>query len=165
MRKKPRSFAAAALESREEADRAFAVLEDLAREGMVQLDDAAIVVKTSAGKVELHQRRELSAGSGVVAGGVAGVLAGLLLGLPVAATLVGMAAGGGLTFLDTGIDDSRMKRLGAALRPGQAALCVLVADADWAVLRERMAPFARELLAVELTPEAEAALEQREGKE
>ena len=163
MRKKPRSFAAAALESRDEADRAFAVLEGLAREGVVRLDDAAIVVKTSSGKVELHQRRELSTGSGIVAGGVAGVLGGLLLGLPVAATLVGMAAGGGLTFIDTGIDNSRMKRLGADLRPGQAALCILVSDADWSLLRERMAPFARELLAVELTPEAEAALERREG--
>jgi uncharacterized membrane protein len=161
--KKPRSFAAAALESPEEADRAFTAIEDLSREGVVRLDDAAIVVKTEDGEVELHQRRELSAGGGLVAGGVAGVLAGLLFGLPVGAALVGMAAGGSLSFIDTGIEDDRMKRLGASLRPGQAALCVLVADADWPAFRERMAPYAREVLAVDLTPEAEAALGRTEG--
>lgn len=161
--KKPRSFAAAALEGPEEAERAFTAIEDLSREGVVRLDDAAIVVKTHAGEVELHQRRELSVGGGIVAGGVAGVLAGLLFGLPVGAALVGMGAGGGFSFVDTGIEDDRLKRLGAQLRPGQAALCVLVSDADWPVFRERMAPYAGELLAVELTPEAEAALGRTEG--
>jgi uncharacterized membrane protein len=157
--RKARSFAASAHPSFAEAERALAALEDLARRDVVRLDDAAIVERTAAGKVEVHQRRGLSAGAGLVGGGVAGVLGGLLLGLPIAGAAVGMVAGGGLSLIDRGMDDSRLKQLGAGLQPGQAALCVLVRDADWPALREGMAPFTADLLAVELTPEAEAALE------
>ena len=69
-----------------------------------------------------------------------------------------MAAGSGVGLFDTGIDDPRMKELGKTLPHGGAALCVLVAEADWPTLRERTTPYVGELLVVELTPEAEAAL-------
>jgi uncharacterized membrane protein len=160
--RKARSFAASAHPSFADAERALAALEDLANGGVVRLDDAAIVARTAAGKVEVHQRRGLSAGAGLVGGGVAGALGGLLLGLPVAGAVLGAVAGGGLSLIDTGIDDSRLKELGSELRAGQAALCVLVADADWPALRDGMAPFTGDLLAVELTPDAEAALEARD---
>lgn len=155
---KPRSFVAAAYGSRSEAEAALALAEGLAAEGAVHLVDAAVVVKTDAGRVELHQRHELSVGEGAVGGGVAGVLAGLLLGFPIAAPVAGIAVGAGLGAFDRGIEDSRMRRLGAGLEPGHAALCALVGKADWALVRERLAPLAGELLVAELTPEAEAAL-------
>lgn len=155
--RKPRSFVAAAYGSRSEAEAALAVAEGLAAEGALHLVDAAVVVKTDAGRVELHQH-ELSVGEGAVGGGVAGVLAGLLLGFPVAAPIAGIAVGAGLGAFDRGIDDGRMRRVGAGLEPGHAALCALVDRADWALVRERLAPLAGELLVAELTPEAEAAL-------
>jgi uncharacterized membrane protein len=154
----PRSFVASAHRSRADAEAALRALEGLADEQALELADAAIVVKTDAQRVELHQRRELSAGEGAVGGGVAGVLAGLLLGFPIALPVAGAALGAGLGMFDTGIDDKRMRRLGAGLEPGHAALCALVGKADWALVRERMAPLAGELLVAELTPEAEAAL-------
>ena len=120
--------------------------------------DAAVVVRTETGRVELHQRHELSAGEGAVSGGVAGVLAGVLIGFPIAAPIVGLAIGGGFGALDTGLDDKRMRELGDSLQPGQAAACALVGKADWPAVRARMAPYAGELLIVELTVEAEEAL-------
>ena len=51
-----------------------------------------------------------------------------------------------------------MRALGAGLEPGHAALCALIGNVDWAQVKERMAPYAGELLAVDLTPEAETAL-------
>jgi uncharacterized membrane protein len=154
----PRSFVASGHPCREEAEAALRALEGLAAEGALKLADAAVVVRTEAGRVELHQRHELSAGEGAVGGGVAGVLAGLLLGFPIAIPVAGAALGAGLGAFDRGIDDGRMRRLGARLEPGHAALCALVGEADWAVVRARMAPFVGELLVAELTPEAEAAL-------
>ncbi len=156
--KTPRSFVASALPSKDAADVALEALERLAAEGALELADAAIVVKTDAGRVELHQRHELSPGEGAVGGGVAGVLAGLLLGFPLALPAAGAAIGAGLGALDRGIDDSRMRRLGAELEAGHAALCALVGRADWPLVRERMRPLVGGLLVAELTPEAEAAL-------
>jgi uncharacterized membrane protein len=156
--RKPRSFVASALPNLEAAEVALEALEQLAAEGPLDLADAAVVVKTDAGRVELHQRHELSPGEGAVSGGVAGVIAGLALGLPLALPAAGIAIGAGLGAFDRGIDDSRMRRLGAELETGHAALCALVGRADWPLVRERMKPFVGELLVAELTPEAEAAL-------
>jgi uncharacterized membrane protein len=92
-------------------------------------------------------------------------LAGLVIGFPVAAAAAGLAAGAGFGAFDRGIDDGRMRRLGAGLEPGQAALCALVGRADWGVVRERMAPFTGEILVAELTPEAEEALRAARNQE
>jgi uncharacterized membrane protein len=154
----PRSFIAAAYPNPSAAEEAFTALERLAAEKALRLADAAIVVKTEAGRVELHQERELSAGEGAVGGGVAGALAGVLLGFPLALPAAGIALGAAVGAFDRGLDDKRMKRLGAELAPGHAALCALVAEADWKVVKDGMAPYAGELLVVELTPEAEEAL-------
>jgi uncharacterized membrane protein len=154
----PRSFAVAAFPTKEEAERALDALDELVRAKAVELEDAAIVVKTDAEKVELHQRKGLSVGGGAVGGGTIGLVAGLVLGFPIAGALLGLAAGGGIGALDRGIDDGRMKELGRKLDPGQAALCVLVGKVDWALLRERLGPLGGELLAAELTPEAEAEI-------
>jgi uncharacterized membrane protein len=157
LRRKPRNFVAAAFPGRDEAEGALATLQELEREKVLHLDDAAIVVRTSSG-LDLHQRHSLTVGGGLVGGGAAGVLGGILLGVPVVGTIAGMAVGAIAATFDTGIDDDRMKRLGEELRPGQAALFALIGKADWAAVRERMAPQGGELLTVELTPEAEAAL-------
>jgi uncharacterized membrane protein len=153
-----RSFVASALPNLEAAQAALEALEKLAAEGALDLADVAVVVKTDAGRVELHQRHELSPGDGAVSGGVVGALAGLVFGFPLALPAAGIAIGAGLGAFDRGIDDSRMRRLGTELETGQAALCALVGRADWSLVRERMKPLVGELLVAELTPAAEAAL-------
>jgi uncharacterized membrane protein len=158
VRKKPRSFVAAAYPSRSAAETGLETLEVLGREGALHLVDVAIVERTTHGRVELHQRHELSAGEGAVSGGVAGILAGLVIGFPIALPAAGIAIGAAAGAFDTGIDDGRMRRLGGELETGQAALCALVGQADWVRVREGMAPHAGELLVAELTPEAEEAL-------
>ena len=164
MRKKPRSFIAAAYPSREAAETALDALERLGRDGKIRLSDAAIVERTGDGRIELHQHHGLSAGEGAVSGGVAGILAGLIVGFPIALPAAGIAIGAAAGAFDTGIDDGRMRRLGEELSAGHAALCALVEDADWGRVRTEMAPHAGEILVTELTPEAEAAIRAaREG--
>lgn len=90
--------------------------------------DAAVVVRTDAGRIELQQSRELAAGETLVGGGSVGLVAGLLLGLPVGGALLGLASGLAYGLRDRGLPDSRMRRLGEDLQPGQAVLCVLVDD-------------------------------------
>jgi uncharacterized membrane protein len=155
----PRSFVASAHSSRRDAETALRAVEALADEGILELVDAAVVVRTDSGRVELHQRRDVSPGEGAVGGGVIGVVAGLVFGLPFALPAAGIALGAGAGALDRGIDNARMRRLGTDLEPGHAALCALVGKADWPAARERMAPHAGELLVAELSPEAAAALQ------
>jgi uncharacterized membrane protein len=124
----------------------------------LELKDAAIVIRKEDGRVELRQARQLAAGEGIVGGGAIGLLVGLVLGAPVAAAIVGIAGGGGLSALDRGISDSGMRRLGAELEPGSAALFALVVDVDWPRLRDALAPYGGEVLSSEVGDDVVAAL-------
>ncbi len=154
-----RSFAVVAYPDRTRAEEALKLVEELARTKHVRLADAAIVVKSEDGRLELYQTREVSVGEGAVGGGVAGFLLGFALGGPVGGALAGMVSGGAFGAFDTGIENDRLKELGNSLTPAHAALGLLIEEADWGLLRERMATLGGELLLSELTPEATAALE------
>ena len=123
--------------SRSEAERALAALEKLCAHAL----DAAIVTRTEAGRVELHQTHELAAGEGVVAGGTVGFVAGMLLGGPIGGALLGMLGGGAWGARDTGVPDSRLRKFGDALEPGQALLCALVGEDDAGAVRDALAAY------------------------
>src|SRR5262245_51575175 len=93
---------------------------------LIDLADAVVVVRDANGKVKLGQLYDLTT-SGAVSGGFWGALIGLIFLNPLFGMALGAAAGaisGALT--DVGIDDNFMKQLGQALKPGTAALCVLI---------------------------------------
>jgi uncharacterized membrane protein len=115
--------------------------------------DAAVVVRTGAGRIELHQTRELAAGEGLVAGGAVGLVAGVLLGVPVGGALLGLLGGTGLGLRDTGIPDRRLRELGEDLQAGHAVLCVLVDTAGLVRAREALTRYG-EVLEAELPPPA-----------
>jgi uncharacterized membrane protein len=120
------SFVAVAFKSAAAAEDALSTVHDLGSEPDVSVRDAVVVVRTERGSIELQQTREVAPGDAAVGVGSAGLVAGLLLGLPVAGALLGLAGGTLFGLRDTGIPDSRLRKLGAELEPGHAVLCVLV---------------------------------------
>jgi len=107
----------------------------------VHVRDAAVVVRTDAGRIELQQGHELAAGEALVGGGSAGLVAGLLLGLPVGGALLGLAGGLAYGLRDRGLPDGRMRELGEDLQPGHAVLCVLVNDAELPEARKALSRY------------------------
>ena len=96
------------------------------KEYLVDLADAVVVVRDAKGRVKLRQLYNLTA-AGAASGGFWGALIGLLFLNPLFGFAIGAAAGaisGALK--DVGIDDNFMKSLGETLKPGTAALCVLI---------------------------------------
>jgi uncharacterized membrane protein len=83
-------------------------------------------VRTTDGRLELHQTHQLAAGEGIVAGGSAGLVAGLLLGGPVFGAVAGMLGGGVAGARDTGLDDDELRALGESLATGEALVGALV---------------------------------------
>jgi uncharacterized membrane protein len=140
------------------ARRALAALTTLADEHAFRLEDAAVVVRDEHGGVGLEQAHRLAAGEGIVGGGTLGLLIGLVVGFPAAGALVGMAGGGGVSRIDTGISDDEMRRVGAHLEAGRAALFALLAKVDWAHVRRGLEPYGGELIASEVTDDVVDAL-------
>ncbi len=144
------SFVAVVFPTAAAAEEALGTLHALAAEQHVSVRDAAVVIQTQGGRIELVQTREIAPGEAIVGAGTAGLVAGLLFGLPVGGALVGLAGGAMFGMHDTGIPDSRLRELGNDLLPGQAVLCVLVDAAAVAGARGALGRYG-EVFEVELS--------------
>ena len=96
------------------------------KEYLIELGDAVIAVKDNDGNVKLNQLLNTTA-IGAVSGAFWGTLIGLMFLTPLVGAALGAASGSLAGYLrDVGIDDKWMKETAEAIKPGTAALFVLV---------------------------------------
>ncbi|MGI0483061.1 DUF1269 domain-containing protein [Geminocystis sp. CENA526] len=101
-------------------------LAKLQREHLIELEDAAVVVKNADGKVQLKQAINLTT-AGAASGGFWGLLIGTLFLVPLFGAAVGAATGAiGGALSDIGVDDNFMRELGETLQPNTSALFILI---------------------------------------
>lgn len=129
------------------------------KEYLIDVVDAVVVVHDEKGKVRLRQMYNLTA-AGAVSGGFWGTLIGLIFLNPLFGMAIGAAAGavsGALS--DVGIDDNFMKDLAQTLKPGTAALCVLIRQMTQEKVVEEIQKFGGTVLKTNLCHESEAKLQ------
>ena len=134
-------------------------LRKLQNEYLIDLEDAVVAVKDTAGKVKLHQAVNLTA-AGAVSGGFWGSLIGLIFLNPLLGLAVGAGAGavsGALS--DLGINDQFMKDLAATMTPGSSALFVLVRKATPDKVLEEIKGTGGKVLKTSLSHEDEQKLQ------
>ncbi len=125
---------------------------------LIDLADAVVVVRDDKGNVRLRQMYNLTA-AGALSGGFWGALIGLIFLNPLFGFAVGAAAGaisGALQ--DVGIDDNFMKDLGQTLKPGTAALCVLIRHMTPDKVMEEIQKFGGTVIKTNLSHENETKL-------
>lgn len=123
---------------------------ELSKQHLVELEDAVVVERRDDGRIKLHQAVNHTA-VGAAGGAVWGGVIGLLFLAPLLGAAVGAAAGAaGGAVTDTGINDSFMKELSQNLRPGAAALFVLVKHAAQDKVIPQIAAFGGELVQTSL---------------
>jgi uncharacterized membrane protein len=145
-------------ESEVRAEEVRLALLKMQKEYLVDLADAVVVVRDHKGKVRLRQMYNLTA-AGAISGGFWGALIGLIFLNPLFGFAIGAAAGaisGALR--DMGIDDNFMKELGRTLKPGTAALCVLIRQMTPDKVVEEIKKFGGTLIQTNLCNENEAKL-------
>ncbi len=136
----------------------------LQREGLLELDDAATVVRSQSGKVKIRQARSL-VGEGALGGAFWGMLFGILFLVPVLGLAVGAATGAlAGKAADFGIDDEFIKEVGEKVKPGNSAIFLLVrsAQADKAI--EHLKKFNGEIIHTSLSNEQETKLKEAFGE-
>ena len=117
---------------------ALETVKGLAKEKVVKLKDAVAITKTDKGKIKLQQTKDDSAGKGFLKGGVIGIVFAVLFG-PAGWIVAGALLGTAFAMFDRGIKDKLLKELGEKMTPDESALAVLIQEADWDTLKERMA--------------------------
>lgn len=143
------------------ADEVLLKLARLQREYLIDLEDAAVVIRGKDGKVRIKQAQNLTA-AGAIGGGFWGMLLGVLFLHPLTGVIAGMAAGalsGALT--DIGIPDDFIKDLGGHLEPGTSALFTLVRKSTPDKVLDEMKPYGGKVLRTSLSYDDEVALQER----
>lgn len=149
----------------EEAHQVLEALKNGRKEGVIQIDDAAVVEKDAEGKI--HVKNQVSKGAWA-ATGVGGLL-GLLIGtvfFPIGGLVLGLA-GGALVgrLMHMGVDGKFVKEVEAELKPGTSAVFVLTGNSDPTALLATLRQFKGKVLQTTLSSEMEESLKKSLGDE
>ena len=152
----------------DEAGRLRQTLRELEREGHLELDDAAVVVKDARGRGARPRRTRRRGRLGAAGGGILGAVlfalfpaAGAAVRAAAAGAAIGAAGGaliGGHTAL--GLDGAFVEEVRAALRPGTSALFLEVRRADVNDAPGGAAPYQGTVFRTSLDADEEEALRQ-----
>ena len=125
----PVELIVAAFQDEKAADEALKELKAAKKEHVIAIQDAAVLRMDEKGKVHIKEVHDVGGGKGAVAGGLLGVGIALLAG-PVGIVVAGATGAlvGGLAAkkLDFGLDNERLKKLGASLKPGTSAIVAII---------------------------------------
>ena len=148
------------------ADHVLNELRAMEKEYILDLEDAAIVVRDNDSKVHVNPSGNL-VGSGAAQGGAFWARWGSLIWLvfmnPLAGFLLGTATGAGAGALsgalsDYGIDDTFIESLGSTISPGTSAIFLLVRKANEDKVLPRISKYEGTILKTSLTNENESRL-------
>jgi uncharacterized membrane protein len=136
---------------------------DLQKQRLLTLDDAAVVIRSSDGKVKVKQAVSL-VGAGALGGAFWGMLIGLLFWMPwlgIAMGALSGALGGALS--DYGLDDGFIKEVATTIRPGHSALFLLIREATPDRLVDALKQFNGKIMQTSLSKDDEARLREAFG--
>ena len=148
------------------ADEVLNKVRSLQKEHLVDLEDACVVERDSAGKIHIKQAVNLTA-IGATSGGTWGALWGALVGVlflnPLAGMAVGAIAGAGAgavsgSLNDYGINDNFIRKLGETIPVDSSALFVLVKSVTEDKVLAEIEPYKPRVLKTSLSNEDEAKL-------
>jgi uncharacterized membrane protein len=146
------------LDNREDAERVFDLAGELAKQELLQLEDAAYAYRDDKGKVRIQQSINLTA-AGAASGALWGTLLGLIFLMPVAGLAIGAATGAlGGKLADVGINDDTIKRIGEQLQGGRAAVFLLARSATVDRVIEAIKPYNPTVIQTNLSHDREEEL-------
>lgn len=143
------------------AERALKTLEDLQKQRLIVLHDAAVVSWPADAKRPKTRQANNLVGAGALGGMFWGMLFGLLFLVPFLGAAIGAGIGaltGALT--DVGIDDKFIDQVKSKVTPGTSALFTLTSEAVIERVAERFKGVDAQIVSTNLSSEDEARLKE-----
>lgn len=142
----------------EEAGRVRESLRSVEKQGLLSLDDSAVVVKDQEGKIHVKNETDRGVKVGAVGGGALGLLIGSIF-FPFAGLIGGAVVGAVVgKMADLGVEQKFVHEVGAALTPDSSALFILVRGANPTAALAALKPYQGQVYHTSLPSETEEAL-------
>jgi uncharacterized membrane protein len=148
------------------AEAALQKLEGLQTQGLIQVQDAAIVSWEAGRKKPKTEQMHDTKKGGALGGGFWGLLFGLIFFIPILGLAIGAATGALLGSLaDVGISDQFIKTVRDKVTPGTSALFLLSSDAVMDKVQREFEGTEAELISTNLSEAQEAKLREAMAQE
>jgi len=116
-----------AFENETDADQVLESLKGLQAMDIVDLKNAAVIIRDSSGVVKIKETSDFDTKQGALGGAAAGAVLGLLGGGLLKGAILGAAGGAAAgKFIDLGLDDDFLKSVGDSLGSNSSAIVALV---------------------------------------
>lgn len=146
-------------ETAEGAQDALNKLGDLAKQQLIQIQDAAVVAWPAGAKKPKTKNYGSMTGQGALSGAFWGMLFGLIFFVPFFGLAIGAAMGAlAGKFADYGIDDNFIKKMGEQICPDSSALFVLLRKVTIDKVLPELSKFEGTVLQTSLSDEQEQRL-------
>lgn len=143
----------------EQAGEVRETLKSIQKQGLLSLDDSAIIVKDEDGQVHVKNEMDRGIKVGIAGGGLIGLFIGFLFGGPIGAMLLGALGGGAVGSLaDLGIQKSFVKEVTESLTPGSSAIFFIIRDGNPNAALAALRPYKGKVIHTALPPEAEESV-------
>jgi uncharacterized membrane protein len=145
-------------EDQVQAPQVLQTLKKLQGQEMLNLEDAAVILKNGEGKIEVKNMTEANVKKGAAIGGALGLIVGSLI-FPLAGIAVG-AAGGALIgkSIGDGVDKKFIKDVQDSLLPGGSAILFIVKNENVGMLITALRPYSGKLYQSTFDSDVEAEL-------
>jgi uncharacterized membrane protein len=148
------------------AEKALRVIQDLSKQELIKLHDAALVSWPEGKKKPETRQLSNMTGAGALSGAFWGLLFGLIFFIPIFGLVTGAALGAlGGSMADVGISDDFMRSVRSKVTEGTSALFLMTSDAVKDRVFDAMSQFNFELIASNLSKEEENKLREAFAEE
>jgi len=149
-----------AFDNEDGAGQTLQAVEELHKQNLIQIEDAATAVRHTSGKVKVKQAKNLT-GAGALGGAFWGMLFGLLFFVPFLGLAVGAATGALFgKAADYGINDNFIREVSVSIQPGNSAIFLLVSDAAVDKVIDKLKPLGGKIIYTSLSKDEEKRLKE-----
>lgn len=153
------TFTVLKFETSEGAEKALNTIQDLSRQHLIKLIDAALVTWQEGKKKPKTDQLHNLAGMGALGGAFWGMLFGIIFFMPILGMAVGATMGALMgSFRDVGINDDFIKDCQNKITEGTSALFLMTTDATKDKVIEAMKQHKFEILTTNLSKDQDEAL-------
>lgn len=157
----PVEVVVAAFDSENGAEEALHNLKEVEKEGLIGIQNAAVLWKDEKGKLRFKETADMRGGKGAAVGGIIGGVVGLIFPPSILASAAVGAAVGGLSakLRDAGFPDERLRRVGEGLKPNTSALIAVVEHVWVLQVEQRLREFGADVITEAVRADIAAQLE------